>query len=284
MELPHQVADTPPARGLEPYRHERITPRPAQPAPAVGAQISTLKGMRYGHGASGLGRIGGFGARTDARRWSEMVLLSNAHVLNAHGAEVGDTVFQPRVTVGDAAVHFNYRKINPIAVLADTGHEGPYRFAYPGEEAKDYFIDCASARFLNTYAFPCGSAAFTAIARAHPLDVLPNRILTVRLAGIHDRPAGRVTSVAASVAFPDGRICPNCIVIETLPGHPPFAGEGDSGALVIDGFERAVGLLWGINLETPTIAYACHIHPVLDRLRLTLSQRASVAERGPGGP
>ena len=75
MELSHQVARTPIAGGLEPYRHSSATPRPTKSAPIVGAQISTIKGMRYGHGASGLGRIGGFGARTDARRWSELVLL-----------------------------------------------------------------------------------------------------------------------------------------------------------------------------------------------------------------
>lgn len=282
MELSRQVAGSPPARGLEPYRHARATPQPAQPAPAVGAQISMLKWMRYGHGASGLGRIGGFGARTDARRWSELFLLSNAHVLNAHGAGVGDTVFQPSMTMSADTVRFDPDKINPIALLEDPGHEGPYRFAYPGEETKNYFIDCATARLLDGCASPCGAAAFAAIARAHPLDLRPGRGLPVRLLGLHDRPAGRIVDTATTVSRADGVSCPNTLVLETLPGREPFATPGDSGALVVDAFDRAVGLLWGVDLACPTRAFACHLVPVLDRLGLVLSRRTSVVRRSLG--
>lgn len=283
MELSQQMAGPPPTGCLQPSCQDRTVSRPSKPATAVGAFISTLRGMSNCPAASGLGRIGGFGAPMEARRWSDLVLLSNSHVLNAHGAGVGDTVFQPAVAMGRDEVRFDSQRMNPIAVLADPGHEGPYRFAYPGEEAREYFIDCATARLLDACASPSGTAAFTAAARAHPLDVLSNRTLTVRLAGVHDRPAGRVTSVRATVECSGGRLCPNCIVIDTLPGRAPFAGEGDSGGLVVDHFGRAVGLLWGIHLERPRIAYACHIHPVLDRLRLTLSRRVSIADHVVGG-
>ena len=230
-----------------------------------------LKGLRHGRGASGLGRIGGFAVARTARRWAELLLLSNAHVLNAHGAGTGDTVYQSHVTMAAGVVHFHPHQTHPIAVVENRGHEGPYRFAYPRETAKDYFIDCATARLLDARASPGGPTLFTTIARAHPLDVLPNRTLTVHLAGRHRHPAARAVSVNANVIRADGRICPNCIVIETLPGQPPFATAGDSGALVVDSNGRAIGLLWGVNLATPTLSYACHIHPVLDCLKLVLS-------------
>lgn len=244
----------------------------------VGAHITTLKGLRSGAGASGLGRIGAFAAASTARSWSGLFILSNAHVLNAFDTQQGDAVYQPVLTVDDNAVRFDGNQLHPIGELVDSGCDGPYRFAYPGEQAADYFIDCATARVELAETTPClsDSNIFTRVARAHPLDALPNRALKVRLAGVHDKPAGRVTSVNTSVLRSDGQICPNCIVIESLPGLPPFASEGDSGALLVDQFDRAIGLLWGVNLEQPSIAYACHIHPVLDRLRLTLSRQRAV--------
>ena len=65
----------------------------------VGARISTLAGLREGAGPSGLGRVGCFVVRREARQWADPLLLTNQHVLAAHGATTGG----PRVRArGDA--------------------------------------------------------------------------------------------------------------------------------------------------------------------------------------
>jgi hypothetical protein len=48
-----------------------------------------------------------------------------------------------------------------------------------------------------------------------------------------------------------------------------FAEDGDSGALVVDDRNRAVGLLWGKSRRSRSEAFACHIQPVLECLNVT---------------
>ena|GEM_PF-6515896 len=48
----------------------------------------------------------------------------------------------------------------------------------------------------------------------------------------------------------------------------PFSDEGDSGALLLDDDDRAVGLLWGVNTHGDGVA--CPIAPVLYAMNITL--------------
>ena len=113
---------------------------------------------------------------------------------------------------------------------------------------------------------------FAGAFRPHPADVRPGRGLPVRLLGVHDRPRGRIVDVAATVEQEDGTVCQNILVIEPLSDQPTFAAPGDSGALVVDVYDRAVGLLWAVDLGAPGRAFACHLLPVLDRLDVVLSR------------
>lgn len=168
---------------------------------------------------------------------------------------------------------------DPVGWVTGDGHDGVHRYAYPGEAELDYYVDCATARVSYEEARPAGPLAFAGVARVRDIDVLPARIATARLLGVHARASGRIVDVAATVEREDGSLCPNSIVIRTLPGRAPFASRGDSGALVTDRLGRAVGLLWGVDLTDPAIAYACHLLPALDRLGVVATPRASLHER-----
>lgn len=256
-------------------------PRPAAieertPRAKVGARISTLAGLRDGPGPSGLGRIACFGVRRGARRWADPVLLTSHHVLHAHGARAGDVIYSPDVVDEGPMLKIDPASLAPLAGVTENGLDGVHRFAFAGEPEADYHLDCAIARLHDGEAVPSGEVTYR-VGRVHPHDVLSQRRLAVRLLGVHSRAAGEVVDTDALVERADGVLCPGTIVIRSRPGAPPFATEGDSGALVVDRHDRAVGLLWGVDLRDPATAYASHLLPVLDRLDLVPSLRISVA-------
>lgn len=240
----------------------------------VGAPISTLAGLRDGAGPSGLGRVACFAVRRGARRWVDPVLLTSHHVLHAHGSGSGDPVFAPDVSDDGELLELDPASLAPMAEATGEGLDGVHRFAAPGEPERDYHLDCATARLLDPDAVPSGGASFR-VAAVHPHDALPQRRLAVRLLGVHQQAAGDVVATDALVERADGVLCPGTIAIRSRPGTT-FATEGDSGALVVDRRDRAIGLLWGVDLRDPAMAYACHVLPVLDRLDLVPSLRLSV--------
>lgn len=279
----------------------------------VGAAISNLKAVLTGNCAnnngSGLGTLGLFAIMNGASHKNDIVLVSNRHVLYANGALSGDLVYQPRYTYQAGRYHFDAHSLNPVAELLDMGLEGNYNYAYPGESAKPYFVDCATARLNkaftnntftnNTFTnntstnkastnnastticrFPSPGVRksrkpiFKQVARVHAIDAFTGRELRVRKLGRgRDDIIGKVVDVMATVVLSGGQKRYNNIVIrpQTRAGcHSEcFANEGDSGALIVDELNRAVGLLWGKSLQNTTEAFACHIHPVLHCLHVT---------------
>jgi hypothetical protein len=67
----------------------------------------------------------------------------------------------------------------------------------------------------------------------------------------------------------DGRVLRTSrqILVRSLDGSP-FSAPGDSGALLLDADQRAVGLLWGVNTRGEGVA--CPIAPVLYAMNITL--------------
>jgi hypothetical protein len=195
-----------------------------------------------------------------------VVLVSNRHVLLAHDASAGDPVYCPAVSVRDDGYAIRRDSLEPIARILDEGAEDNHRFAYPGEPEDDYFVDCATARVLSERDVRDGTARGT--ARVHPLDVLATRAPRVRKAGGVSGPAaGRIVDVAAPVDAGSARRLNNILV---RGDSGSFLEPGDSGALLLNERDEAIGLLWGRGEEDADAAYACHIHPVLDRLDVTM--------------
>jgi hypothetical protein len=52
-------------------------------------------------------------------------------------------------------------------------------------------------------------------------------------------------------------------------GNLMFVDHGDSGSALINAKAQLIGVLFAVDGTTPSIAYACHIHPVLDQLKVT---------------
>lgn len=247
-------------------------------SPRVGASISNLKKIDQSHRINvGLGTLGFLAAKSKASNWESLVLVSNQHVLLANNAIRGEVIFQPDYEEQGEQVIFDTPHLNAIAKIDNEGLCGHFSYAYPGESRKPYYIDCATASLLlqqikNPHRVNGRTQHFTKVARVHPLDTLKGRELKVRLLGRGNSSWGKVIDCEATVETADGKQCHNTLVIRALPDRngtiQPFSRKGDSGTLLVDQYQRAVGLLWGSNIRDPFESYACHIHPVLSCLQI----------------
>jgi hypothetical protein len=231
-----------------------------------GATISNLRGVldEPPAGRSGFGTLG-FLALVNGSRERVTVLVSNRHVLLAHGAGRGDPVYRP---VFSSRGVIRRDELEPVAAIEDEGEEGNVSYRYDGDEAPgEYFVDCTSARLLVESGV---QQALRGVGRLHPLDSLGTRAPRVRKLGAFTGiTEGRVVDVSAPVRSAEQPRRLNNVVLRGAPVDP-----GDSGALVVNERNEAVALVWGRDDGDPTIAYACHIHPVLDRLDVTVVTHA----------
>jgi hypothetical protein len=216
-----------------------------------GATISNLRSTgRDGQPSSGLGTLGLF-ALTNGIRRREVVLVSNRHVLLAHGAGRGDPVYHPLLLRQADGWRIHGDTSDPVAQIHDEGAEVNHPFRYPGGAAEGrYFVDCATACLLRQPSSARPSAA-SGIARVHALDVIGGRAPVVRKLGCATGGERRLETI---------------VVRGSEAG---FTGPGDSGGILLNARGQTVGLVWGRSLHDSSIAYASHIHPVLDRLNVT---------------
>lgn len=254
----------------------------------AGATLSNLKGVLgnciFNNEGSGIGALGFFAIQHDASNGQNLVMVSNRHVLLANNAQKGDLIYQPEYTLKNGQYYFQNDRLNPIAKILDEGLEGNYTYRYSGESPHQYFVDCATARLIVQQITrvpsappPIGrrtKALFRRVARVHEFDVFAGRELRVyKLGRDNNSIVGRVVDVRATVMTSNHKKRYNNIVIraETRKGNneQSFAEDGDSGTLIVDELNRVVGLLWGRSLQNKAEAFACHIHPVLHRLKVT---------------
>ncbi len=209
-----------------------------------------------------LGCVGFVALSNASRLQREVVLVSNRHVLMPPGAARGDGVHQPEWPDPDGPPIL--RTADRLATLTGTGREGELPFAWPGEAAAPHFVDCASAVLADGQAL---RPMVRGVGRLHPLDATPHRRPRVCVLGAGGPMPGRVIATHATVTK-DGEPRRGNIVVRL---DAPFAvTPGDSGALLLDERDRAVGLLWGRDPADTAIGYACHIAPVLACLDVTL--------------
>jgi len=231
-----------------------------------GAVVSNLRNVLEKQGdASGLGTLG-FLAAVNGSRDPEIVLVSNRHVLLAHGARRGDAIYRPVFSSEQESYTIRANELDSIAEILDEGAEENHRFQYAGEAARDYFVDCATARVPVDRGF--AGLRFRRVGRIHPLDVVGGRIVRVRkTGGLNGTSTGRVIDAYASVESAGQRRLGNIVIRAT---DDAFVKPGDSGALLLNDRDEPVGMLWGRSERDPELAYACHLHPVLDRLGVTM--------------
>ena len=233
---------------------------------------------RHRHAAcSWLGGYTGFFATIDGVAGPDNIaLVTNNHVLAKNNGIAGDTVYQPDFHDDDTANH-SIGKILNIPGIAN------HSYAYPGEAAADFWIDCASAQLSICISSCCStncgvsfaneirglnvnnSNAITDVARAVWGDTV------YKVGWRTSRTVGRVVNVA-SVVSGGGMTAKGILEVaataEDCDGFRRFANEGDSGAAVVNDRGQLVGLHYSAAADH-THALNSHIHPVLDALHVT---------------
>lgn len=193
---------------------------------------------------------------------------------------MGDPILQPKIggiTAGTPP--------GPVATTHNLGIQGAHNYAYPTESQQAYYIDCATAKLAIDVSSWCdcncgvsyknelreinigGNSKLEGVARAADGE-------TVHKSG---RTTGGTTGVIAdplgSVLFgnPPAQIDNVIIINPTNPPDPAFADHGDSGAALVNGQSKLIGLVFGgeeTTVPNPQ-TYACHIAPVMDLLKVT---------------
>lgn len=229
------------------------------------------------------GTLGCFATIDGASGPKNVVLMSNHHVLAAHGGAVGNTINQPQVIGG----LLDDANPNPIAEINDLGIEGPHPFTYPSETEVAYHVDCATAKLNIDVSSWCdcncgvsyknevrelnigGNSKLEGVARAIDGETVhKSGRRTGRTQGVIEDPLG----VAILTNYTPPVRAENVILINPAnPPDPVFADQGDSGAALVNDQNKLIGLVFGAQdsaLPNP-IGFACHIAPVLDQLSIT---------------
>jgi endonuclease G, mitochondrial len=206
---------------------------------------------------------GTLGCRAWIERTGQPVLLSNYHVLFGKNARRGDPIW--RVWPGGAA----HRYLTIARVL--DGKAETIRY-----DGRPYFVD----------------AAIGALDPLRAVDEAPpsGQIAAAELGSVvakQGAATGRTTGRIVDICYPDRWFvddrsldAPNQLLIAPEDAPRTDAGEtsgddgdgfcdtGDSGSIVRDEADRAVGLLWGSNARGEGVA--SHIGPVLHALQIRL--------------
>lgn len=263
-------------------------------SPLVGGiGITNLKGAA----GINLGTLGCFATLNQSTSRDNIVLLTNQHVLAVDGGQVGDTLYQPKLT--SDGVNYTLVDKHPIGSILNLVSKGDHSFAYPEDPpgAASYYLDCATAKVDTCYSSWChtncgiswaneivglalgGSSALDGIARIRNQDLPPGGDYVVTKVGsATGRTVGKVTDAAATAHHdPTNTDIHNIVLIAHLGpscgGGTKFADEGDSGAVVVNDQRNVIALVFGGG-STSGIVAACHIHPAIDALGITVISTA----------
>jgi hypothetical protein len=184
------------------------------------------------------------------------VFLTSCHVLFADGAARHDPVW----SVHGSAGRRNYLRFGS----ALQGKHGIVRF-----RGDDYFVDCAIGALE---ASPEGEPASVSDSPAMPKRgdrIMKTGAATGTTTGvIVDSSYYGLTDAGASANSAVRDPTPRQLLIRSTDPRRPFAEAGDSGALIINEHNAAIGLLWGTTVAADGVA--CPIGPVLHALNIRL--------------
>jgi hypothetical protein len=184
------------------------------------------------------------------------VFLTSCHMLFAAGAARNEQVWQ----VLESSGHHRYRRLG----CALQGKRGIVR--YRGD---DYFVDCGIGALEATLeSEPVWVPGSPAVPK--PGDrVMKTGAATGTTTGvIVDSSYCSSTNAGASATSVGRDLTPRQLLIRSTDPQRPFAEAGDSGALVVNEDNIAIGLLWGMTVAAESVA--CPIDPVLHALNIQL--------------
>lgn len=282
-------AQLPPDYGGLPLDVHEVTPMPPltyanedkthHPAVIGGIGVGTTRPAAAG--GFGLGTIAFLATIDGEPAPHNVALVTNRHVLQHDGGQVGDEVMQPDQTNMPNNVVAKVVAMPPIE---------DHRYQYPvelqtvlNEPASPYWVDCASAKLTILISSCCDCNCGVSFA---------SKINALGLAsgdGIVDVARAQVGETVFKVGWRTGRTQG---VVSALNRHvegggleangilevtfvsaahadvSKFSDEGDSGAALVNQQGKLVGLLYSADL-VPNKSLCSHIHPVLDVLRVT---------------
>ena len=231
-------------------------------------------------------------------------LLSNKHVLQAGGGTAGEYIYHPYPPTPEGYVSLG--PSTSLGAIAATSFYQDVSYTPPGAAAaSDFFIDCGTA-IINIDSKCFGSTCTKDVIETSEtiIDLQLNSVNTLSsvrsiirdfsIIGQKVYKVGRTTGKTAGIVrrvdisgtmpsdFDDvtSPTIPTTNIIEidfdtSVPGglncngNARFGEHGDSGSLVVDDQNRAVGLLYGVPPDSvvgPASCTASHILPVLDNL------------------
>src|ERR1041385_8079724 len=181
----------------------------------------------------------------------------------------------------------------PIGKIWSLPPRADHLYLYSGEGTQPYYVDCASVQLAICISSLChtncsgfdfsrkipvmnlnNSDDLIDIDRVKHEDIGTPRALVYKVGASTGRSAGEVIDVFAPVG--DGTVHgQNAMKINATSnncggqGTLKFSEEGDSGAAVVNGAGKLVGLLFGHDQTDATKSYASHIHPILHVLKVT---------------
>lgn len=256
---------------------------------AGGITVANLK--PDANGQFGVGTLGFFATTNGVDGPHNVVFVSNSHVLAANGGAAGDAAYQPRLVQQNGTWLVDLTGKNPIGVVVNAGQQGNHPYTYPGESSLNYFVDCATANIDFCVSTVChthcgqsftdqvinlninGSNAIVDVARIQHTDLTSGNDYIVFKSGQKTGlTKGKVVGIGVPIAT-DGGSGDNGILITptelNCENVLQFADHGDSGAPLINAQGKLVGLVFGGPAAPLSDAWASHIHPVLDYLKVT---------------
>jgi len=261
-----------------------------------GLTISNLRNPTSNPLAFEPGTLGYFATINGNNTKDRIAFITNMHVVAANGGQEGNPIYQPKLPAnldkerGDTAIGHVLRAL-PI---------DNYIYRYPDESllpAHNYYLDCASVKVATDYSSCCGknkgidynreiknlniksSNTIAGIQRVEFIDLIEDEVTArdypvFKVGRMTSRTVGKIVDVATPGVRLNGVIAQNLISVRATEnncnGEMKFQEPGDSGAVLVNSSHNIVGLLCAMNPASPFDAYASHIHPVMDKLGLTI--------------
>jgi hypothetical protein len=109
------------------------------------------------------------------------------------------------------------------------------------------------------------------VARVAEADVEPSKppYNVVKVGSRTSRTEGRVSRVGIGGTGGEKNFIEITATQNNCEGNLQFADHGDSGSALINSEGKLIGLVFGVDTANPIFSFACHIHPVLDQLKVT---------------
>jgi hypothetical protein len=269
-------------------------------SPLVGGiQITNLKKILGGGTDVAAGTLGCFATVNQSTSRDNIVVLTNRHVLEDTGGQVGDTLYQPRLVRDNGGFQpLRTEDRHAIGSIENLGVKSERAFKYPEDTGgpASYYLDCGIAHVDTCYSSWCDTNcgvgwrneikglgigtsedkdALAGIARVRNADLPPGGDYVVYKVGrTTGRTVGKVKDAAATIhnqATNTDRH--NCVLVDHLGPNcengTRFSDEGDSGAVIVNEQRKVIALLFGGN-PAGVDGHGCHIHPVVDALGVTV--------------